>query len=509
MSGSCISFLDETVARHPDKLAVVDSNTSYTFSALRDKAKSIAISIPLGLRNQPVAVYLDKSAESIATFAAVLYSGNFYVPLDVASPLERISKVLGSLAPAVVITSKQHEDFVRDCCEGMQVLLLDELPDFTSGEPGIEGAQDDRVESVIDTDPIYCMFTSGSTGEPKGVVISHLAVHDYIGWFEQCYGLTEDEVIANQSPFHFDNSVLDIYSMWKTGATLHILPEADFRFPSSVVDYLEDNRVSLIFWVPSALIRIANLRLLEGRELPALRKILFCGEVMPCRFLNYWVEHLPTTQFSNLYGPTEITDVCTYFVVDRIFADDDVLPLGFACGNTDVFLLDENDNLILGDGMGEICVRGSSLALGYWNDAEKTRLSFPQNPLNSKYVDRIYRTGDLAKYNERGELVFCGRKDSQIKLSGYRIELGEVENATLSVPQIANCAVMFNEEKQQITLFYVSERGDIGPDVIRARLQTLLPKYMVPTRLVAMMELPLTSNGKVDRVKLADEHFCG
>lgn len=507
MSQSCIFYLENTAARFPEKTAIIDKEKSYTFAELREKARALAQAIPTALKNRPIAVHLDKGVDSIVAFAAVLYSGNFYVPLDSASPPERLKKVLTNLSPAVIIAAKGHRKFLASCCAGEQILLVDALPEFPP--PGVTQKffLEGRAGAIIDTDPIYCMYTSGSTGDPKGVLIPHRAVRDYIEWVEHCYRVNEAEVIASQSPFHFDNSVLDIYVMMKTGATLHILPEEHFSFPSLVIDYLERNEVSLIFWVPSALIRIANLGLLEGRALSALKKVLFCGEVMPCKFLNYWVKMLPNTEFSNLYGPTEITDVCTYFIVDRLFEDDDVLPLGFACANTEILVLNSQDQLVEENEIGELCVRGSSLALGYWNDAEKTRLSFPQNPLNRNYPERIYRTGDLAKYNERGELMFCGRKDSQIKLSGFRIELGEIENAVTALPDIRNSLVLFNEPEAQITLFYASNRDDFGPEQIRQMLRLSLPKYMVPSKFYRLTELPLTSNGKIDRVTLARDYL--
>jgi len=366
-----------------------------------------------------------------------------------------------------------------------------------------------RTESVIDTDPIYCLFTSGSTGDPKGVLIPHRAVRDCSDWLELCFEISGDEVIGNQAPFHFDASVPDIYLMMKTGATLHIIPEEHYSFVPLLIDYLENNSVTLIFWVPSILIRVANLGLLEGRALPALKRVLFNGEVMPCKFLNYWITQLPHTQFSNLYGPTEATYACTYFIVDRPFKDDDVLPLGRACANTEVFLLDDQNRLIQGNEIGELCVRGSSLALGYWNDPEKTQLAFTRNPLNINYGERIYRTGDLARYNDKGELEFCGRQDSQIKMSGFRIELGEIQAAVTSLPEISDSLVLFNEHEGEITLFFVSYDLEVESERIRKKLITLLPKYMVPVKYHRISELPHTSSGKVDRVRLSREYFGG
>jgi D-alanine--poly(phosphoribitol) ligase subunit 1 len=493
----------------PEKIAVVDRDTSYTFKQLTNRAKMLALSIPSELKNQPIAVYLDKSVDCIVAFAAVLYSGNFYVPLDSASPGERLKKVLTNLAPPLTITADKHVDFLTACYGEMPTLLIEDLSDIQVPDILQEKHLMYRTESVIDTDPIYCLFTSGSTGDPKGVLIPHRAVRDCSDWLAQCFEISGKEVIGNQAPLHFDASVPDIYLMMKTGATLHIVPEEHYSFAPLLIDYLEKNNVTIIFWVPSILVRVANLGLLEGRSLPDLKKVLFCGEVMPCKFLNYWITHLPHTQFSNLYGPTETTYACTYFIVDRPFKDNDTLPLGRACANTEVFLLDDQDELVKGNEIGELCVRGSSLALGYWNDTKKTQLAFPQNPLNRKFGDRIYRTGDLARYNHKGDLEFCGRQDSQIKMSGFRIELGEIQTAVTSLPEISDSLVLYNEHEGEITLFYVSKNIDTGPEGIRKKLITVLPKYMVPVKYYELSELPHTSSGKVDRISLINGFFGG
>lgn len=509
MSQSCIFYLEKTATMFPNKIAVVDRDKSYTFKQLTTRAKLLALSIPSELTNQPIAVYLEKSVHCIVAFAAVLYSGNFYVPLDSASPGERLKKVFKNLSPPLTITANKHVEFLTAYCGAAPTLLIDELSDSPVLDVVEEGHLMNRTELVIDTDPIYCMFTSGSTGDPKGVLIPHRAVGDCVDWLEQCFELSGEEVLGNQAPFHFDASVPDIYLMMKAGATLHIIPEEHYSFVPLLIDYLEKNGVTLIFWVPSVLVRVANLGLLEGRTLPALKRVLFCGEVMPCKFLNYWIARLPHTQFSNLYGPTETTYACTYFVVDRPFKDDDVLPLGRASTNTEVFLMDSQNKLVQGTEIGELCVRGSALALGYWNATEKTQLAFPYNPINQNFEERIYRTGDLARYNHNGELEFCGRKDSQIKLSGFRIELGEIQHAVTSLPEIIDSLVLFNEFEEEITLFFVSNDADGGPEIIRKKLMTLLPKYMVPAKYHQFSELPHTSTGKVDRVRLANEYFEG
>jgi non-ribosomal peptide synthetase component F len=258
----------------------------------------------------------------------------------------------------------------------------------------------------------------------------------------------------------------------------------------------------MVFWVPSVLTNVANYKILDATVLPPLRKVLFAGEVMPTRTVTYWRQKYPDALFSNLYGPTEITVDCTYYIVDREFKDAEALPIGFPCRNTDVLILNGEDRLAQGEEPGELCVRGSSLALGYWNNPEQTARAFVQNPLNPHYPERIYRTGDTVYRNRRGEIMFVGRKDFQIKHLGYRIELGEIEHAVFQVEGIRNCCVVYNQGKKEIALFYESA-GELDSAYVRQKLSAALPKYMLPTAFRWMERIPCTPNGKIDRAQLA------
>jgi len=356
---------------------------------------------------------------------------------------------------------------------------------------------------TIDTDPIYIMHTSGSTGIPKGVVITHRGVIDYIEWAKACYSITSSDIIGNQAPFYFDNSTLDIFLCLATGATLVVIPEEHFLFPVRLIEYLAEHGITFIFWVPSVIAAVATTDALCTVS-PPLNKILFAGEVMSNRHLNYWRRKCPNALFSNLYGPTEITVDCTYYIVDREFADDEPLPIGLPCRNSDVFILNEQGALAAPEERGELCVRGSSLALGYWNDWEKTAASFTQNPLNPHYPERIYRTGDLVYYNEKGEINFAGRRDSQIKHLGYRIELGEIETTLLAIPQVRNAFAFYDEVKKQIGVIYETASGSELNNLRKALLERL-PKYMVPTIFIQAQAFPLTPTGKIDRKALMEQ----
>lgn len=354
------------------------------------------------------------------------------------------------------------------------------------------------LATQIDTDPVYAIFTSGSTGKPKGVVVSHRGVIDYIDWAIRTFHFDNNMVIGNQAPFYFDNSTLDIYLMYATGATLDIIPEMDFSFPSRLIDYLNDHKITFVFWVPFVLINVANFDILKDKRPKYLKDVFFAGEVMPNKHLNYWRHYLPDCRYANLYGPTEITVDCTYYVVDREFSDDEPLPIGYPCRNTDVLILNDKQEKCKTNEQGELCVRGSSLALGYYNNWEKTNHAFIQNPLNKHYPETIYCTGDIVYKNERGEIMYVGRKDSQIKHNGYRIELGEIENAVIASHMVDNCCAVYDFNDKKIVLFYQSSE-ELDLRAFRKALEIYIPRYMIPTDYHREQTLRQNGSGKIDR----------
>ena len=358
-----------------------------------------------------------------------------------------------------------------------------------------------RLEKIIDTDP-YCMIhTSGSTGIPKGVALTHRNTIDFVDWAFERLNLNGTEVMGSLAPIYFDAYTLEFWMCFARGATWMVVPEGLAMFPAKLIAFLEANPINFIFWVPTVMVNIANLDLLAKADLRKITKVFFIGEVFPMRHLNYWRRHLPDAMFVNLYGPIEITVACTYFIVDRPFADDEKLPVGFPCRNTEILILNDDNQEVKGKEPGEICVRGSSIALGYWNNHDRTAKGFVQNPLNRHFPEIIYRTGDSGHWNEQGEIMFLGRKDFQIKHLGYRIELGEIEHAVLQVAGIRNCCCVYNQDKKEITLFYESD-AEIAAGFIRECLSPLIPKYMLPTVLNSMEQMPRNPNGKIDRQKL-------
>ena len=505
MKANVTYWLDETAARFPDKTAYADENKEITFSKLRAQSRAIACELTArGLFKKPVAVFLEKGVDVLVSFMGAAYSCNFYSPIDVDMPGSRVNKILEVLEPAVVITTGAlREVFSAYDYKGDFLLLEDVVTeDAAAAEPAREAALEAARKRGIDTDLLYVLFTSGSTGVPKGVTINHRAVIDYIDWVTETFAITEKDSFGNQAPFYFDNSILDIYSTLKTGATTYIIPKTLFAQPVPLLEYLKEKKINTIFWVPSALIVVAKLKAFKNVDLSdTLRRVLFCGEVMPNKQLNVWRKFLPDVQYANLYGPTEITDACTYYIVDREFSDEEPLPIGFPMPNTDILVLNEKNEPVTGEEPGELCVRGTSLSMGYYKNPEKTREAFVQNPLNQAVPELIYRTGDVVKYNERGEIIYLSRKDFQIKHMGHRIELGEIETAVSSLPEISLNCCLYDEKRQKIVLFIEEE---LDKAYINEKISHLVPEYMLPNKVVRVEKMPMNANGKIDRVKLKE-----
>lgn len=505
MKANVTYWLDETAARFPDKTAYADENKEITFSKLRAQSRAIACELTArGLFKKPVAVFLEKGVDVLVSFMGAAYSCNFYSPIDVDMPGSRVNKILEVLEPAVVITTGAlREVFSAYDYKGDFLLLEDVVTeDAAAAEPAREAALEAARKRGIDTDLLYVLFTSGSTGVPKGVTINHRAVIDYIDWVTETFAITEKDSFGNQAPFYFDNSILDIYSTLKTGATTYIIPKTLFAQPVPLLEYLKEKKINTIFWVPSALIVVAKLKAFKNVDLSdTLRRVLFCGEVMPNKQLNVWRKFLPDVQYANLYGPTEITDACTYYIVDREFSDEEPLPIGFPMPNTDILVLNEKNEPVTGEEPGELCVRGTSLSMGYYKNPEKTREAFVQNPLNQAVPELIYRTGDVVKYNERGEIIYLSRKDFQIKHMGHRIELGEIETAVSSLPEISLNCCLYDEKRQKIVLFIEEE---LDKAYINEKISHFVPEYMLPNKVVRVEKMPMNANGKIDRVKLKE-----
>ncbi len=502
MIRNVLEYLERSAERFPDKIALEDENEKLTYAEYEKSAKAIASYLLghglEGCRNRPVAVIIDRSIRPVVAFMGVLYSGNFYVPIDYSMPAERIRLICDTLDPVAVIDARcgspehpegsiVYEEAV--CCEEADEEILKKI---RSGS--------------IDTDPMYGMFTSGSTGVPKGVVICHRGVIDLVEAFADAFGFDSDMKHANQAPFDFDVSVKDIYNAMRNGASIVVVPRRMFSMPKLLIEFLREHKADTMIWAVSALRIVSDFKALSGDvEKPRFRYIMFSGEVMPVKALNYWMEHVPEPMYVNLYGPTEITCNCTYCIIEGKQDELKALPIGKPFINSRVVLLDEKrEKEVTGQGnIGEICVGGSGLALGYWNNPEKTREAFFQNPAVTEVPSLLYGTGDMAYYNEDGNLVFAARRDFQIKHMGHRIELGEIEVALNAIPFIDTSCCLYDEERAKIYCFYQSQSDDTK--AIIKFLSDKLPKYMWPNVFRRYDKLPMNKNGKIDRVKLKEE----
>ena len=488
-----LELLELNAERFPDKPAFIDMEKTLTYSQLLNDARRLGSGISrLGFKNRPVAVYIDKSADLIAAMLGVVYSGNFYAVIDTEMPTERVNRIFETLRPSAILTDKKHTELPS--YENAATLYAEDLLELVEDS--------DRLSEIrkaqVDSDPLYTLYTSGSTGVPKGAVLSHKNVLSYIEWVTGEFGINEDTVFANQTPFYFSMSVTDVYSTIRSGATLVIVPKQYFSFPIKLVELMNEYKVNTLYWVPSAISIVSNMRVFDYAMPEYLRTVLFAGEVMPTKQLNYWINKLSDeVVFANLFGPTEATDICTFYRVNRKFRDDEPLPIGNACDNCDVFIVGDDGKAA---DEGELYIRGTFLASGYYTNPDKTAEAFVQNPLNSSYPEICYKTGDLVRLNEYGELMYKGRKDFQIKHMGYRIELGEIETAASAVEGMKECACVYDADNDKIVMFYSASR--LKEDALFSELKSRLNDYLLPNRLVKLRELPHNANGKIDRKEL-------
>lgn len=502
MSRLVTDYLDKTRIRYPDKVAFIDDRRQITFASLYDEACHIAGElISRGLRKEPVLLFMDKSVSLVSSFIGVAYSGNFYSPVDTRMPGERIKKIINTLKPSVIITDRSHVDEVSNTISDIDILVFEDMLDV---RPDISAVIEARSK-IIDTDILYVLFTSGSTGDPKGVIINHRAVMDFTDWVSECYGFDNTTIFANQAQLYFDLSIQDVYAPLRNGSTTVLISNRLYRSPVRVWKTILEYQVNTLVWIPSMLSLFANLDILANVQKAPLRTVLFCGEVMPVKQLNYWIRHYPDTVYANLYGPTECTEACTYYTIDRAFRDDEVLPIGKPCENCEVLVIGEDGKAISRPGQtGELCVRGTCLSDGYYGNPDQTKAAFIQNPVNDRYSELIYKTGDLVSYNDRGELIYVCRKDHQIKIRGYRVELGEIEAAASSLSGVEYCCCLYDERTEELILVYA---GDADPESVNKSLALMLQDYMIPSSYKKRSSMLFNTNGKIDRKTLKSEYI--
>ena len=501
MQNHVLDYLDVTVERVPNKIAFANETEELSFLEVHNQNRAIAsFLINKGLYKEPVVVFMNKHPKTIVAFFGVINSGNFYVPIDEEMPSSRIGLILENLQPRAIICDDKTIEIAKGFEFTSELYLYDELMQTPIEEEKLAMVR----AKAIDTDPIYVVFTSGSTGVPKGVVACHRSVLDYIEQLSETLEFNEDTIFGNQTPLYFDACLKELYPTLKFGATTYLIPKSFFMFPIKLVEFLNEKKINTICWVVSALTMISAFGAFKKVVPQYLHTIAFGSEVFPIKQFRIWREVLPNAKFTNLYGPTEGTGMCCYYKVNREFALDEVIPIGRPFKNTEIILLNEENKRASVGEVGEICIRGTSLTMGYYNNPEKTNEVFVQNPLNTAYPELIYRTGDIGKYNEYGELIFVSRKDYQIKHMGHRIELGEIEANVNSIEEVKLSGCIYDNKRGKIILCYV---GEIEAGELTKILKEKLPRYMIPNYVEKLEEMPLTPNGKINRVLLKEKYI--
>ena len=489
---SVLEYLHAAAAACPNKTAVACRDERYSFSELEAVARRVGAAIGSQAGgNRPVGVIAGRDIHTIAFFMGVLYSGNFYVPVDPDMPPEKKQAIVDETGMSVILGTEENRALLEPLRFQGKYVTLNDIGAEKCGLPDAGG-----------DDPLYMVYTSGSTGKPKGILKSHAAEISYIDAYCDTFDFSPEDVIGNQTPFFFDASGKDIYLMLKMGCTLEILPTKLFSFPTELMEYMNERRITFISWVPTAISIVAQLNPFSMVKPEYLRKVFFVGEVMPMKYLNKWRAALPDIQYVNLYGQSELAGVCCWFEVKGEWDDSAVLPMGRPLSNSHIYLLDGEQIVREPGHIGEMYIVSPALALAYYNDPEKTAACFLTRDFGEGPV-RCFKTGDMAQYDERGNLVFASRSDFQIKHMGHRIELGEIEAIATTLDEIKMCCCLYRPEKQWIYLF--AELADgcarTGQE-IRSLLREKLSDYMLPRKVVVLEKMPLSPNGKMDRQAL-------
>lgn len=490
-----LNYFENTVSKYPNKIAIADNEKEYTYSQVMNKAKKLA-TILKNQNKKPILIMCNREVSSVISFWGTIYSGNFYVPLDEKIPLKRLDAIVENTNSDTIILMKNNSKIEEyGLAKNIQIISLDKiLDDIEIDHVFITNVK----ETMLNTDPLYMVYTSGSTGSPKGVIKSQGSMINFFQSFQQTFSLNQNDIFGNQASFEFDVAAKDIFLSAFLGAKLVIIPKKCFLMPIELIKFLNKFEITILIWAAAAIRFVANSKVLFKEKPEYLRKVFFSGEVVQIKELHQWIANLDGTEFVNLYAPTEVTGNCMYFRITDLDDRYSKLPLGRAFSNNEVMILNEN-NLPIGENEhGEIYIRGAFLSMGYYNDFAKTIESFVQNPLHNNFPDIVYKTGDIATFLN-GEYYYVGRIDNQIKHMGYRVELEEIEQNVYTIfAQIQRCCALYDKAKNIIVL--VIER--FGEEEINVRdiLSTNLPKYMLPSKYIWIEKIPENSRGKLDRI---------
>lgn len=514
--------------RRPEAPAIVFHGRPTSYGALEQASNRLARALRAAgcVRGDRVALLLPKSPQALVAMFGVLKADCIYVPIDTSSPPARIERIIQLCECRCLLAEQSTAGLVNQLAATggaagsarvlPRVLWMDsgatlpgvKAPFFWDDVETLCGAPVDSRNS--DADPAHILFTSGSTGVPKGVVITHSNVIHFVRWAVQYFGMGPNDRISGHPPLHFDLSTFDVYGTIAAGAQIHLLSPEVSLLPHRLADFIRDSELTQWFSVPSALLPIAKFDVLRPHDFPALRRLLWCGEKFPVPALTYWMRRLPRVSFVNLYGPTEATIASSYYRVPQCPVDDQAeIPIGGACDGEALLVLNDQLSPAAPGEIGDLYISGVGLSPGYWKDPAKTAEVFRLNPHSSNPADRIYKTGDLAKIGRDGLIYLVGRSDSQIKSRGYRIELGEIEAALHAIPDLQDAAVVALDsagaDAKTICCAYVPPPGvELTPTVLKGRLARVLPRYMIPERWLILKSMPHNGNGKADRTLLKE-----
>jgi len=496
---SILEHLEEIADRHPTKTAYIKDDLSITYKDLFSMTRAVACTV-LGVEKpgQPVAVLASRSFFTPASFLGIAMAGCFYAPMDPDAPDARLRQILDVIKADVLLVDKAHADKVAALGFKGNVILMEDAVKTPVDEAAISRA----MSTITDDTPIYVLFTSGSTGIPKGVLTSHHAMLCYLDGLNNVIGLNETDVIGNQAPFDYIAAIRDLYLPIITGATTVMLDPSEFAMPRQLIGKLAEAGVTTLCWSSTGLEIPAKLGAFDpeynGAEtrLPPLKRVVYSGSVISNPLLRKWQDAFPNTVFINQYGPTEATGSCSYYIIDHPVEADEVISIGKPYKHYQMMLLDADGKEPGAGETGEICIKGPALALGYYDAPEQTASSFIDNPLEAHYREKIYMTGDIGRIDNEGNYFFLGRKDRQFKHLGHRIEPEELEQKSMLIEGLNDCMCVYNESTKIIYLFYT---GTADSKDIALALRAELPSYMVPRKIVRLEEMPRLPNGKIDR----------
>jgi D-alanine--poly(phosphoribitol) ligase subunit 1 len=515
-------YIDSTFQKYPSNIAIkCGDGDKVSFEYLHNISNKLAnLLSEIGVNRQDrIIICMKRSVNPIIAINGILKADSIYVPIDHKSPIERWRKIIADCSPKIIIcddtTIDKMIDAVSVFSNKQKIIVMGKSSNRYDNEQ-IDVFSQQQIEEQnaaqhsyknIDTDIAYILYTSGSTGNPKGVMISHLNIINYIEWAIECFSIDAKDSILSTAPFHFDMSTFDIHCSMRTGATLCVAPDEYMLFPIKIFGFIKEENITIWKAVSSLLMYSARAGLLKKYTLPSLHKILFGGENLPVKYIIEWMTAYPEKQFYNVYGPTEATGISTYYYFDKIPKNNsEKVPIGKACGNSEVFIVNEDLTLAKDGDVGELCIRGSGVSRGYWNDLEKTNAAFIQGEINNISLERYYKTGDLAYKGENGNIYFIGRKDNQIKYMGYRIDISEIEAALLSIGEVQDTAVILTdydtEGMIELVAFIETHKLNIESEVV-AQLSNKVPPYMIPKKYITSVKIPRNNRGKVDRQKLS------